>query len=32
VKSQVWSMYHELGVHTRDQAVARAREMGLIEG
>ena len=31
VKSQVSSMYQKLGVHTRDDAVARARELGLIE-
>jgi LuxR family transcriptional regulator, maltose regulon positive regulatory protein len=31
VKSQVWSMYRKLGVHTRDEAVARARELGLLE-
>jgi LuxR family maltose regulon positive regulatory protein len=32
VKSQVWSMYRKLGVHTRSDAIARARELGLIEG
>jgi len=31
VKSQVWSMYQKLGAHTRDEAVARARELGLLE-
>jgi LuxR family transcriptional regulator, maltose regulon positive regulatory protein len=31
VKSQVWSMYRKLGVHTRDEAVARARDLGLLE-
>lgn len=31
VKSQVWSLYHKLGVHTRGDAVARARELGLLE-
>jgi LuxR family maltose regulon positive regulatory protein len=31
VKAQVWSMYRKLGVHTRSEAVARARELGLIE-
>jgi LuxR family maltose regulon positive regulatory protein len=31
VKSQVWSMYGKLGVHTRGEAVARARELGLLE-
>jgi LuxR family maltose regulon positive regulatory protein len=32
VKSQVWSMYGKLEVHTRSDAVARARELGLLEG
>jgi LuxR family maltose regulon positive regulatory protein len=32
VKSQVWSMYRKLEVHTRSDAVARARELGLLEG
>jgi LuxR family maltose regulon positive regulatory protein len=31
VKSQVWSMYRKLGVHTRSDAVIRARELGLLE-
>ena len=31
VKSQVWSMYRKLDVHTRSEAVARARELGLLE-
>ena len=31
VKAQVWSMYRKLDVHTRDGAVARARELGLLE-
>jgi LuxR family maltose regulon positive regulatory protein len=31
VKSQVWSMYRKLEVHTRGDAVARARELGLLE-
>jgi LuxR family maltose regulon positive regulatory protein len=31
VKSQVWSMYRKLEVHTRSDAVARARELGLLE-
>jgi LuxR family maltose regulon positive regulatory protein len=32
VKAQVWSMYRKLEVHTRSDAVARARELGLLEG
>jgi LuxR family maltose regulon positive regulatory protein len=32
VKSQVWSMYRKLEVHTRSDAVARSRELGLLEG
>jgi len=32
VKSQVWSMYRKLGVHTRSDAVVRAQELGLLEG
>jgi LuxR family maltose regulon positive regulatory protein len=31
VKAQVWSMYRKLDVHSRDAAVARARELGLLE-
>ena len=31
VKSQVWSMYRKLDVHTRSDAVTRARELGLLE-
>jgi LuxR family maltose regulon positive regulatory protein len=31
VKSQVWSMYRKLDVHTRGEAVARAMELGLLE-
>jgi LuxR family maltose regulon positive regulatory protein len=31
VKSQVESMYRKLGVHTRSDAVTRARELGLLE-
>ena len=31
VKSQVWSMYRKLDVHTRGEAVFRARELGLLE-
>jgi LuxR family transcriptional regulator, maltose regulon positive regulatory protein len=31
VKSQVWSMYQKLDVHTRGGAVVRARELGLLE-
>jgi LuxR family maltose regulon positive regulatory protein len=32
VKSQVWSMYRKLDVHTRSEAVARAQELGLLDG
>jgi LuxR family maltose regulon positive regulatory protein len=32
VKAQVWSMYRKLEVHTRGDAVARARELGLLDG
>jgi len=32
VKSQVWSMYRKLEVHTRTDAVARAQALGLLEG
>jgi LuxR family maltose regulon positive regulatory protein len=31
VKAQVWSMYRKLEVHTRSDAVARGRELGLLE-
>jgi LuxR family maltose regulon positive regulatory protein len=31
VKSQVWSLYGKLGAHTRTEAVARARELGLLD-
>jgi LuxR family maltose regulon positive regulatory protein len=31
VKSQLWSAYQKLGVHTRAEAVARAQELGLLE-
>jgi len=31
VKSQAWSMYRKLEVHTRSEAVTRARELGLLE-
>jgi LuxR family maltose regulon positive regulatory protein len=31
VKSQLWSLYRKLGVHTRTDAVLRARELGLLE-
>jgi ATP/maltotriose-dependent transcriptional regulator MalT len=27
----VWSMYRKLQVHTRGDAVARARELGLLD-
>ncbi|MGY1700492.1 LuxR C-terminal-related transcriptional regulator [Geodermatophilus sp. SYSU D00766] len=32
VKAQAWSTYRKLGVHTRGDAVARAQELGLLEG
>jgi LuxR family maltose regulon positive regulatory protein len=31
VKSQVWSLYGKLGAHTRTDAVARARDLGLLD-
>jgi LuxR family transcriptional regulator, maltose regulon positive regulatory protein len=31
VKSQLWSLYRKLGVHTRAGAVSRAQELGLLE-
>ncbi|MGZ8805175.1 MAG: response regulator transcription factor, partial [Microbacterium sp.] len=31
VKSQVWAMYRKLEVHTRSDAVARARELGMLD-
>jgi LuxR family maltose regulon positive regulatory protein len=31
VKSQVWSLYRKLEVHNRTDAVARARDLGLLE-
>ncbi|MET0765162.1 MAG: LuxR C-terminal-related transcriptional regulator [Blastococcus sp.] len=31
VKAQVWSMYRKLDVHSRDAAVARARDLGLLD-
>ena len=31
VKTQLESMYRKLDVHSRDAAVARAREVGLLE-
>jgi LuxR family maltose regulon positive regulatory protein len=31
VKSQVWSMYRKLDVHTRSDLVARGRELGLLD-
>jgi len=30
-KSQIWSRYRKLGVHTRGGAVTRAQELGLLE-
>ena len=32
VKSQAMSIYHKLGASSRGQAVARSRELGLLEG
>ena len=32
IKSQALSLYRKLGATTRTQAVARARELGLLEG
>jgi LuxR family maltose regulon positive regulatory protein len=32
IKSQAYSLYRKLGVTSRSQAVARSREMGLLEG
>jgi LuxR family maltose regulon positive regulatory protein len=32
VKSQAYSLYRKLGVSTRNQAVIRARELGMLEG
>ena len=32
VKSQLWSMYRKLDVHTRSDAITRAQELGLLEG
>ena len=32
VKSQAMSIYHKLGASSRNQAVARSRELGLLEG
>jgi LuxR family maltose regulon positive regulatory protein len=32
VKSQAYSLYRKLGVSTRNQAVMRARELGMLEG
>jgi LuxR family maltose regulon positive regulatory protein len=31
VKAQVWSMYRKLDVHSRSAAVARARDLGLLD-
>jgi LuxR family maltose regulon positive regulatory protein len=31
VKAQVWSIYRKLDVHARAGAVARARELGLLD-
>jgi LuxR family maltose regulon positive regulatory protein len=32
IKSQQASLYHKLGAATRSQAVAQARQLGLLEG
>jgi LuxR family transcriptional regulator, maltose regulon positive regulatory protein len=32
IKSQAYSIYRKLGATTRSQAIARARELGLLEG
>ena len=32
IKSQMQSIYRKLGASTRNQAITRARELGLIEG
>ncbi len=32
IKSQAFSIYRKLGVSSRNQAVTRARELGLLEG
>jgi len=32
VRSQAMSIYHKLGASSRDQAVTRSRELGLLEG
>ena len=32
IKSQAMSIYHKLGASSRSQAVARSRELGLVEG
>jgi LuxR family transcriptional regulator, maltose regulon positive regulatory protein len=32
VKSQAYSLYRKLGASTRSQAVARSRELALLEG
>jgi LuxR family maltose regulon positive regulatory protein len=32
IKSQAISIYHKLGTSSRSQAVARSRELGLLEG
>jgi LuxR family maltose regulon positive regulatory protein len=32
IKSQAMSIYRKLGATTRNQAVTRSRELGLIEG
>jgi len=32
IKSQAMSIYRKLGASSRNQAVARSRELGLLEG
>ena len=32
IESQAYSLYRKLGVTSRSQAVARSRELGLLEG
>ncbi len=32
IKSQAYSLYRKLGAFSRNQAVTRSRELGLLEG